>query len=311
MAFHRSDLAPSLKSSARPRRDILPESPRTVLNPNNAWWSDFNPFCLGERVKNGPRSVLRPPTPEPSSGSSGSPHESLPQVTLDQFEQMFSPIGSNGSDAHIYLTQTPFDLGPSTVAWAFPEPTWGQWPCHSFSYCISVMTERDANTVYEVDTPESDAEAEEPVPPVHECTLDGVKHLWLIVPNRPSADGMVQLSEEQMRAAVLFYDRSRLGSLSLGAHAVTTVKDKAVDPCDSNQDGDDDNAEYRHYCTDAREAGAGAGAVLLSCADGNEVDAVALAALLLTRHNSRFDSDSDSHSRGHHDRRYRHTAAAR
>jgi hypothetical protein len=174
------------------------------------------------------------------------------------------------------------------------------------------MTERDANTVYEVDTPESDAEAEGPVPPVHECTLDGVKHLWLIVPNRPSADGMVQLSEEQMRAAVLFYDRFRLGSLSLGARAVTTVeKDKAVDPCDSNQDGDDDNAGYRHYCTDAREAGAGAGAVLLSCADGNEVDAVALAALLLTRHHSRFDSDSDSHSRGHHDRRCRHTAAAR
>ena len=181
------------------------------------------------------------------------------------------------------------------------------------------MTEHDANAVYEVDTPEFEAEAEEPLPPVHECTMDGVKHLWLIVPTRPSADGMVQLSEEQMRAAVAFYDRSTL-SRSLGADAVTTVKvkkDKIVDPlaCDSNGDGDDDNAGYRHHYANAREAGVGAGTVLLSCAEGNEVDAAALAVLLLTRHHSRFDSDSDSHSlaRGHHDRdhRYRHVAAAR
>ena len=175
------------------------------------------------------------------------------------------------------------------------------------------MTERDANTVYVVDTPESEAETEEPVPPVHECTSDGVIHLWLIVPNRPSADGMVQLSDEQMRAAVEFYDRSSLTSLSLGASAsavtTTTVKDKVVDPYDSNRDDDDDNAGYRHHYADAREADAGA--VLLSCADGNEVDAVALAVLLLTRHHSRFNSDSDSHSRSHHDRRYRHAAAAR
>jgi len=171
------------------------------------------------------------------------------------------------------------------------------------------MTERDANTVYVVDTPESEAEAEESVPPVYECTSDGVMHLWLIVPNRPSADGMVQLSEEQMRAALKFYDRSNLSSLRVGApDAVTTAKkDKVVDPYDSTQDDDDDNAGYRHYYTDAREAGSGA--VLLSCADGNEVDAVALAVLLLTRHHSRFDSDSDS--RGYHDRRYRDAAAAR
>jgi hypothetical protein len=312
MAFYRSDLAPSLKSSARPRRDILPESPRTVLNPGNACWSGLNPFCLGEGIKNGLRSALPTPTPELSPSSSRDSHESLPQATLDQLEQTFSPIGSSDSDARIYLTQTPFDVGPSTVVWNFPEPTWGQWPCHSFSYCISVMTERDANTVYVVDTPES----EEPVPPVHECTSDGVIHLWLIVPNRPSADGMVQLSDEQMRAAVEFYDRSSLSSLNLGASAVTTTttmkKDKVVDPYDSNRD-DDDNARYRHYYADAREADAGA--VLLSCADGNEVDVVALAVLLLTRHHLRLDSDSDSYSRGdhmgHHDRRYRHAAAAR
>ena len=111
-----------------------------------------------------------------------------------------------------------------------------------------------------------------------------------------------------MHAAVEFYDRSSLSSLSLGAGAVTTMKkDKAVDPYDSNQDDDDDNAGYRHSYTDARQAGAGA--VLLSCADGNEVDAVALAVLLLTRHHSRLDSDS--HSGGYHDPCYRHAAAGR
>jgi hypothetical protein len=310
MASHCSDLAPSLKSSARPRRDILPESPRTVLNPGNACWSGFNPFCLGEGIKNGLRSVLPSPTPELSLSSSRNSHESLSQATLDQLGQTFSPIGSSDSDARIYLTQTSFDVGPSTVVWAIPEPTWGQWPCHSFSHCISVMTERDANTAYVADTPESEAEAEEPVPPIYECTSDGVIHLWLVVPIRPSADGMIQLSEEQMRAAVDFYDRSRLSSLSLGAGTVTTVKkEKAVDPYDSNRDDDDDNAGYHHYYADARKAGAGA--VLLSCADGNEVDAVALAVLLLTRHHSRFDSDSDSRSRGYPDRRYRHAAAAR
>jgi len=178
------------------------------------------------------------------------------------------------------------------------------------------MTERDANTMYSVDTPKSEAEAGEPMPPVHKCTMDGVKHLWLIVPDHPSADGMIQLSEEQMRAAVEFYDRSSLSSLSLGSGAVNTVKvqeDQAVDPYDSTRDGDDDNAGYRHYYADAREAGASTGAVLLSCAVGNEVDAVALAVLLLTRHHTRFDSDSDSdsHSRGHHDHRYQRAAAAR
>ena len=304
MAFHRSELTLPLKSSEGPRRDVLPESPCTVLNP---CWSGFIPFCLGEGVKNELRSVLQPPTPEPPSSSSGSSHESLPQVTLDQLQQTFSPIGSRGSDARIYLTQTPFDVGASTIVWSFPEPTWGQWPCHSFSYCISVMTERDANRVCVVDTPESKAQSEEPISPVHECTLDGVAHLWLIVPNRPNEDGMVQLSEEQMLAAVEFYDRFslRCPSPSLGAvvGTVTTVKkDKVVDPNDSSPDEGDDNAGYRHYYGDAREVGE----VLLSCAHGNEVDAVALAVLLFTRHRSHFDSDS----RGHHDHRYRYAAAA-
>ena len=307
MVFHSPDLASSLESSARSPHDILPESPRTVLNPGNAWWSGFDPFCLGEGIKNGLRNVLRPLTPELSPSSSRNSHESLPEAALDQLEQVFSPIGSSDSDARIYLARTTFDVGPSTVVWAFPEPAWGQWPCHSFSYCISIMTERDAHAVYEVDTPESEAEAEEPMPPICERMSDGVVHLWLIVPDRPSADGMVQLSEDQMQAAVEFYDRSSPSRLSLsagGGDAAMTAKkkDKVVDPYDSNRDDADDNAKYY---TDVHEASAGA--VLLSCAGGNEVDAVALAVLLLTRHHSRFDSDS--HSRDSHDRWYRNVTA--
>ena len=305
MAFYRSNSTPSLESPAWPRRDILPESPHTVLNSGNACWSGFNPLYLGERVKNGLRGDLQPPTPELSSSSSGSSDESLPQATLDQLEQTFSPIGSS-ADARIYLTQTPFDMGPSTVVWAFPEPKWGQWQCHSFSYCISVMTEQDANTVYVVDASKSEADPKEPLPPVYECTLDGVTHLWLIVPNRPSEDGIVQLSEEQMRAAVEFYDRANLSSQSLGSGAADTVKvrkDKVVDPYDTSREDDDDDG-YHHYY-------ASAGGVLLSCADGNEVDAVALAVLLLTRHHLRFDPDSDCRSRGRHDRRFQHAVATR
>ena len=303
MAFHHFDQTPSFKSSARLQRDILPESLRTT---DVACWSGFNQLCLGERVKNGLRGVLQPP--KPPLGSRRSLHESL--LTLDPLENTFSPIDSSSSDARIYLTQTPSDAGPSTVIWASPKPTWGQWPCLSFSYCISVMTERDASAVYAVDTPGSesdsdldldlDSEIESPLPPVYECTLDGVMHLWLIVPSRPSVDGMVQLSEEQMRAAVEFYDRSSL-SLSLssgppgsGAASTATIGKAVVDPYDCKRgDDDDDDPGYHHYCADARDAEAGAGAVLLSCADGNEVDAVALAVLLLAR------QYSHSHPRGH------------
>ena len=169
------------------------------------------------------------------------------------------------------------------------------------------MTERDAEAVTVVETPVSDKQ----FPPVYECTSDGVMHLWLIIPSRPSADGTVQLSREQMRAAMEFYDRSSMSNLSLGASAVMTVKkkDKIVDPYDSNWDADDDNTGYP--CSDVEARVAGAGAILLSCADGNEMDTVALAVLLLTHHHSRFDPDPDSDSRGYHDHCYRHAAAAR
>jgi len=288
MTSHHSDLTASLKSVARPRRGILPESTRTTLDPDNACWSGFNPLCLSERVKNGLRGVLQPP--KPSSGSD----ESL--STLDQLEGTFSPVGSSSSDARIYLAQTPFDAGPSTVVWASPKPAWGQWPCLSFPYCISVLTERDANAVYVMNASgcESESDSESPLPPVYECTLDGVVHLWLIVPSRPSEDGMVQLSEEQMRAAVEFYDRS---SLCLNSGSTAANEKAAMDPYDCRREEGEDDAGYH---ADARDAGAGA--VLLSCADGNEVDAVALAVLLLARHHHHHRSRSHSHS--HHPRGY-------
>jgi hypothetical protein len=218
--------------------------------------------------------------------------------TLDQLEETFSHVGSSSSepDARIYLTQRPSDAGPSTVVWTSPKPTWGQWTCLSFSYCISIMTERDADTLYAVDTsePESEPKPKSPLLPVNECTMDGVIHLGLVVPNRPSVDGMVQLSEEQMRAAVEFYDRSSLSSgPSVTATATATrTKDIAVDPYDCKWEDENGDAGYHLYYADARNAGAGA--VLLSCADGNEVDAVALAVLLLARHHSR----SHSHPQG-------------
>jgi hypothetical protein len=109
-------------------------------------------------------------------------------------------------------------------------------------------------------------------------------HLWLIVPSRPSAGGIVQLSDEQMRAAVKFYDRS---SLSMGSGSAATNEKAVVDPYDRKREESQDAGNHHSYA-DARDAaaGAGVGAVLLSCADGNEVDAVALAVLLLTRHHS-------------------------
>ena len=84
-------------------------------------------------------------------------------------------------------------MGPPIVVWVFPEPTWGQWPCHSFSYYLSVIiTERDANAAFVLEYPGSEVGADDLV---YECTVYGVMHLWLIVQDRPSADGMVQLCE--------------------------------------------------------------------------------------------------------------------
>ena len=161
-------------------------------------------------------------------------------------ENAFSPIGAS-SGVRLSLTQTPPDAVPSTVMWALPQPAWGQWPSHSFSYCISVLTERDARATYVVSAPS--------LPPVYECTMDGVEHLWLVVPSRLSAGGQMQLTEDQMRAAVKFCERAGPATPDAG------------------------------YCVEACEEGA----VLLSCAEGNEVDAVALAVLLLAHQSRGYD----------------------
>ena len=54
------------------------------------------------------------------------------------------------------------------------------------------MTERDANAAFVLEYPGSEAGDDNSV---YKCTVYGVMHLWLIVQDRPSADGMVQLSE--------------------------------------------------------------------------------------------------------------------
>jgi hypothetical protein len=108
--------------------------------------------------------------------------------------------------------------------------------------------------------------------------MDCVEHLWLVVPSRPSADGQMQLTEEQMRAAVEFYERVAAATTS-----TATISDKeAADGC-----GREENDAG--YCAEACEKGE----VLLSCADGNEVDTIALAVLLLAHQSCEY---------GHHRR---------
>ncbi|KAI0288710.1 hypothetical protein BC826DRAFT_1188263 [Russula brevipes] len=218
MALHHSSLALPRKAYVSSLGGSVDETGCAGLSADSGCWSGLNPFR--------------------------SSYES--RHALDD-QQTFSPIGTSAV-ARLFLTRTPPETDPSTVVWASPQPAWGQWPCHSFSHCISVVTERDARVAYVFDA--------SPLPPVYECTLDGAGHLWLVVPSRPSAGGLVQLSTEQMLAAMAFYERT-------GAVAAP-----------------------------AAEAGVSPSAakVLCSCADGNEVDAVALAVLLVAHHSRRCDS---------------------
>src|SRR5260221_14793509 len=82
----------------------------------------------------------------------------------------------------------------------------------------------------------------------------------------------MQLTEEQMRAAVKFYERA--GATDEKAEKEATARD-----CCSL------NGTDAGYCAETCEEGA----VLLSCADGNEVDAVALAVLLLAHQSRDYD----------------------
>jgi hypothetical protein len=201
----------------------------------NDFWSTFNPLNLGGRIKKGLSAALQPSNTSTASRA-GSPEGVRTPVLDDQ--QAFSLVGAS-LGARLCLSQMPDDAPLQTVVWACPEPTWGQWPYHSFGYCISVLTEPEARAVYLF--------IPSPLPPVYQCTLDGVLHLWLVVPSSPTRsvddEGMMQLSEGQLWAAMEFYERAR-------AEATT----------DAGQ------------------------ALLLACADGHEVDAVGLAALLLACH---------------------------
>ena len=76
--------------------------------------------------------------------------------------------------ARLFLAQMPADAPLPTVVWANlqqqgQQVTWGQWPCHTFTHCVTVMTERHARTLHELD--------DEPLPPVVDCALAGVARL--------------------------------------------------------------------------------------------------------------------------------------
>jgi hypothetical protein len=266
MALHSSHITPSFESSTTIHQRL--EHATSVSD--SACKPVLNPLGLGERIRNGLRSVMKPP-PEVSlsSESAESSEESLLLLDVDRDDQQaFSPISaSNGMGARLSLTRTPHDGLPSTVVWTSASrqpPAWGQWPSHNFSHCISVLTESDARVAYTFDA--------ETLPPVYECVIDCVVHLWLVVPSRPSADGRMQLTEGQMRAAVEFYE---------GVAAATTtamISEKEAADGDGGGEGSDVG-----YCAEACE-----GAVLLSCAEGNEVDAIALAVLLLAHQSCEY-----------------------
>lgn len=191
MDYHYPNLTSSFNSSVQPRRGAAPAR-------GNAFWSTLNPLNLGERIKNGLRGPLRPPDSSTSSrprSPGGAP--TLGHMPEDQ--QAFSPIGASAG-ARLCLSKTLPNAPPQTVIWACPQPAWGKWPCQSFEYCISILTESEARALYLL-TPS-------PLPPVYECTLDGVVHLWLVVPSCPSVDGLMRLSEGQLRGAVEFYERT-------------------------------------------------------------------------------------------------------
>jgi hypothetical protein len=275
MDFHSSQLKPSFEPSATLYGNTIHERLEHAMSiPVNTRRLALNPLGLGGRIKNGLRAVLKLP-PELSLGSESdeSSEESLLDVDVDRDEgQAFSPIGaSKGKGAvRLALARTPSDAVPSTVVWppaSQHPPIWGQWSNHTFSHCISVLTEHDARDAYVF--------GDEPLPPVYESTMDCVEHLWLVVPSRPSADGQMQMTEDQMRAAVKFYERACTATI------IATDPEKEEEAMDNCGWGGND-AGYR---TEMYEEGA----VLLSCADGNEVDAVALAVLLLAHQSFGYD----------------------
>ena len=261
MASRLSHLIPSFKSLTVPHQNTVHETLHAPLIPESAPRPGLNPQSFGEHVKNRPRGVRQ--LPDLSLVSAGS--SQVPLLALDS-PNAFSPIGAS-KGVRVSLTINPPDVVPSTVVWALSQPAWGQWPSHIFTYCISVMTENDARAAYVFNA--------SPLPPVYECIMDCVEHLWLIVPERPSAGGQMQLTEEQMKAAVTFYERA--GVTDEEKEEKKGVS-RVTDCCRLKGDG-------AGRCVENNKEGA----VLLSCADGNEVDAVALAVLLLAHQSRGYD----------------------
>jgi hypothetical protein len=213
MSYHYSNnpLSPtsSLRSAA-PTTDNLRiyETARTVQDTEHeteragaaaARWSAAAlrplPSQLRERVKTGLRAVRAAASGPPI------PHDDQPSAA-------FSALGGPGG--RLFLAQMPPDAPPPTVVWgASQSVAWGQWPCQTFTHCITILTERNARAIYEID---ADAE----MLPVNASALDGVAHLWLIVPPRShhhhhSAGSL--LSDEQMCAAVEFAEDAAVGQM--------------------------------------------------------------------------------------------------
>lgn len=162
------------------------------------------PANLRERVKTGLRAVRAATGPHVRP----IPHD-RPEAAFSAIEASSSSHGRRG--ARLFLAHMPPDAPPPTVVWASQGQgvAWGQWPCHSFTHCITVLTERSARALYDIALDDDDA----PLPPVNACALDGVAHLWIIVPPRHAgaARGRSVLSDEQMRAAVEFADAAAGG----------------------------------------------------------------------------------------------------
>ncbi|KAH9957687.1 hypothetical protein BC827DRAFT_1157158 [Russula dissimulans] len=278
-----------------------------MSTPDSACWSGLN-------VR---RGVLQPSdtstSTRPSSRSSGKSSHDAESLLLpdeldlidaleDEQQQTFSPVWTSIGARPLHLIQTPRGAGaaPPTVIWATSESrsselAWGHWPYyHAFSHCISVLTERDARAAYEIQSNSGDSvqarDSENgppsPLPPVYECLVDGVQHLWLIVPRRSArkVNRLMQISEEQMRAAMAFYGRTPTAAGTNGTGSArgtdANVDDDVLVAADRNRDSQPEEGDDAGLHADPGVAAP----VLVSCTYGNEVDAVAVAVLLLAQH---------------------------
>ncbi|KAI0291068.1 hypothetical protein B0F90DRAFT_1824313 [Multifurca ochricompacta] len=219
--------------------------------------------------------TLAPPDKPPRTVIWGAVPSGPPPSSSPSWPSMWESRWGSSSSSSLSSSSLPFSSSSSSR----PALSWGEWPCQSFAYCISVLTEWDAFAIYDLDdTAHSYSNScRFPIPPVYECTIDGVAHMWLLVPFRPNVEGSMQLTNEQMRLAVEFYDRA-CNSSSRGA-ARRSSNTTPVSPTTSTMMDDDEywGREGEREEDDEREP------ILLTCIEGNEVDILGLAVLLLAR----------------------------